>query len=559
MEATPTLRFSVVIPTFERREVVLRSVEALGSQVDGGPFEVVVVVDGSTDGSAAALRELQMPFPLSVLEQPNEGASAARNRGAAAARGELLLFLDDDMEADPALLAEHARSHREGVDVVFGHVPLHPDSPPGFLAESVGDWAEKRLRSLAGRGGKLAPTDLITGQVSLRRDVFLDLGGFDTNFTRGGTFGGEDFDLGLRLAAAGCRMVFNPTAISSQRYVVTPRQHLRNRHDAGGARVMVVRKHPGQAAALFDRRERLANRYFWRFLRRPLREIVLMLVAAGLQGRRMTHWFRRARDLEFFAGVRSAGGVPASRPVRVVCYHSISDLRGGGALEQYGVPPRRFRRQLRLLARHFRFVAPDEFRRYLTGGGVPRRAMLLTFDDCFQDLLDAALPVLEELRIPAVAFAPTALVGRTNEWGTRNGEPELALVDANGLHRLAESEVAIGSHARTHPGLDQLGPDELKQEIEGSIADLESLGLGRPSLLAYPYGRWNDRVKAAAAAAGLTGAFTTQQGLARPGGDPYEVPRIEIFRDDGRLRFAWKVVTGRPTKKPGGGGRRALR
>ena len=104
--AEATLRFSVVIPTYQRRDVVVSSVRALAAQEDAPPFEVVVVVDGSVDGTAEALRALATPFPLSVVEQPNAGRPAACNRGAAAASGELLLFLDDDMEAHPRLLAE---------------------------------------------------------------------------------------------------------------------------------------------------------------------------------------------------------------------------------------------------------------------------------------------------------------------------------------------------------------------------------------------------------------------------------------------------------------------
>src|SRR5690348_2266423 len=100
------MRFSVVIPTYQRRDVVVRSVAALNRQTFRD-FEVVVVVDGSTDGTADALREVEAEFALTILEFPNRGLSQARNAGARAASGEVILFLDDDMEADPALLEEH--------------------------------------------------------------------------------------------------------------------------------------------------------------------------------------------------------------------------------------------------------------------------------------------------------------------------------------------------------------------------------------------------------------------------------------------------------------------
>ena len=79
----------------------MRTVRSLARQEYDGRFEVVVVVDGSQDGSFEALKELDVSFPLSVFEQSNQGAARARNHGAAATRGEILLFLDDDMEAHP--------------------------------------------------------------------------------------------------------------------------------------------------------------------------------------------------------------------------------------------------------------------------------------------------------------------------------------------------------------------------------------------------------------------------------------------------------------------------
>ena len=535
------LRFSVVIPTYQRKEVVLTSVHALAQQEEAPPFEVIVVVDGSTDGSAAALRALDLPFPLSVVEQPNEGRPAACNRGATVARGDCLLFLDDDMEAHPRLLAEHDRSHREGADVVFGHIPVHPDSPDTFLTRGVGEWAERRLRELDRRNGALEIGDFQTGQASIARDLFLGIGGFDPFFTR--PYGGEDLDLGQRLVEAGYALAFNRNAISWQRYVITPRQYLRQWRHFGRGAVLLARKHPDRIDEIFHdrRRERTSDRVVLRWLRRPLSTFVLLLLAAGLETSFTVRLFYRVRKLEYFKGVRGAGGIPGPHPVRVLCYHSISDLRGVRRLEPYGVPPEAFRRQLRLLSRRFRFIDSAEFRRLLSGGGVPRRSIFLTFDDCYQDLLDEAVPILRELHVPAAAFAVTSLVGGTNVWDARHGR-SMPLLDREGLHELVRSRVSIGSHTRTHGSLKDKEPDELADELRGSAGDLEALGLGRPDFLAYPYGENDDAARRAAAAAGYAGAFTTRPGLVRPGGDPLAIPRIEILRRDTGLRFLWKVL-----------------
>src|ERR671910_1175522 len=203
------MRFSIVIPTHQRRDTVLRTVAALTNQTRDD-FEVIVVVDGSTDGTADALRALSVPFALTVLEQDNRGAGAARNAGAGAATGEILVFLDDDMEAHPSLLVEHDRSLREGADLVLGDLPLHPTSPQNVLSAGVGSWARSRRERLAANPGEIPLADLLTGQLSISLDAFERLGGFDAGFTRDGLFGGEDIDFGYRVLRAGCRVEFNP-------------------------------------------------------------------------------------------------------------------------------------------------------------------------------------------------------------------------------------------------------------------------------------------------------------------------------------------------------------
>lgn len=543
----PGPRFSVVIPTYERRDVVTDCVRALAGQDGAPPFEVVVVVDGSTDGTAIALRDLAPPFPLTVVEQPNRGRASACNAGAAAARGEILLFLDDDMVADPALIAEHGRSLDQGADVVIGHVPLHPDSPPTFLAAGVGVWADARVRRIEDQGGALELQDLLTGQMSISRALFLGVGGFDDDFTRRGTFGNEDLDLGHRLRQANVRIAFNPRAISLQRYVVTPRGYLRQWRQAGGADVLFARKHPELADEVFRPYGRAtpADRHVWRALRVPLRETVLALAALGQLRGPAVRWFYKVRNLEYFRGVRAAGGHPGRGDVRVVCYHAVADLRGAPVLEPYGIPPARFRLQLALLRRFFRIIDADEFARFLEGAGVPKRALLLTFDDCYRDLVTDALPILRERGIPALAFVVTDRIGGTNDWDAPIGAPSLALADLDELRELQSAGVALGSHSRTHPFLDRLSDQEIGSELSGSLADLRRLlAPPAPCFVAYPHGAFDDRVTRCAAAAGYAGAFTVDAGLVRRNADRFALPRIEILAGDGWVRFLNKVLRG---------------
>lgn len=545
------MRFSVVIPTFQRRDLALAAVRALESQ-ELRDFEAIVVVDGSTDGTAEALRGLQTSFPLAVHEQPNAGAASARNQGASVAQGEILLFLDDDMEAHPRLLLEHDRSHREGAEVVLGHIPLHPGSPRGMLSRAVGTWAENRARKLSEPGAELTFHELLTGQISLRRDLFRLLGGFDDAFTRNGTYGDEDLDFGQRLLDAGCRVAFNPEAVSWQRYIVTPRQHLRQWRQTGRADVGFARKHPHRAEALFAARR--PNRMVLEIpglaalLSAILRPPVLFLSNRAKGGSAaMFRWFRRVRMLEYWRGVREAGGIPRPRPLRVLAWHSVADLAGDSVLEPYAVPADRFRDQLRALRRAgYRPVGVSEAVRFLEGrGGLPRRPVLLTFDDAFEDFARAALPALEEHGAPAVAFAVSGRLGGTNEWDRKIGARQLPLLDAGGLRDLSQRGIEIGAHSRTHPILTRVPDGELDSEIAGSRQDLDRLGLPAPRLFAYPYGVEDERVRRAAQRAGFTAAFTIDSGLVRPGHDPYRLPRIEVLRGDSGWRFLWKLARAR--------------
>ena len=99
---------SVIVPTYQRRQRVSALVQALGRQTfPADAFEVVVVVDGSADGTRAALEAMSPPHRLRVLSQPQRGRAAAVNAGIAASRGTLLVLLDDDMEPSPEFLAAH--------------------------------------------------------------------------------------------------------------------------------------------------------------------------------------------------------------------------------------------------------------------------------------------------------------------------------------------------------------------------------------------------------------------------------------------------------------------
>ncbi|HKI00686.1 MAG TPA: glycosyltransferase [Thermoanaerobaculia bacterium] len=200
---------SVVIPTHDRRRSLERTLTALGVQT-AKPHEVVVVADGCTDGTADWLRSAVWPFPLQVVEQPAAGAAAARNAGAERARGELLLFLDDDVEPAPGLVAAHAEAHRTGPEkAVSGPALPVVESRPGFFAAGLRAWWFEVYREMGLPGHRFTYRDVLTGNLSLPAALFARVGGFAA-----GLRCREDFELGVRLLAAGADLAFAPCAVA---------------------------------------------------------------------------------------------------------------------------------------------------------------------------------------------------------------------------------------------------------------------------------------------------------------------------------------------------------
>ena len=547
---------SVIVPTYQRRDLVLALLSALSAQEIDGSFEVIVVIDGSRDGTVEALKTYQAGFPLKVIEQPNRGLARTRNRGAEAAKCDILLFLDDDMEPDSSLLHEHLSSHRQGAEAVLGNMPLHPDSPRNLLSEGVRLWAEEMAERLSSPGYRPAYDEIVGGQFSLRRSLFMSLGRFDERFTRAGAYGGEDIEFGHRLLMSGAKIVFNPKAISKQRYVVSPAQQLRQYRQAGHADVAIVRMHPELSDRTFSgkRASSEIHRLVWRvvllfpqlsgWLNAPLRSIAISRVLNGRRDKWTAWMYYTARAVEYWRGVHEAGGIPRPRPVRVLSYHAVADLSGDAVLEEYGIPPTAFCEQLDWLERAgCHFITPQEFLRFLTGnGGMPRKPILLTFDDCYTDLLEVVAPSLRERAISAVAFAVTNELGGQNRWDQAIGARPLKLLDVEGLTKLSRQGFEIGGHSRSHRALDGLEKTDLASEIAGSIEDLNRIGLSDLRLFAYPYGAYNKRVRQAVRDAGIKAAFTVIPGRVRPGQDPCLIPRIEILRKDGGWRFGIKVT-----------------
>lgn len=252
---------------------------------------------------------------------------------------------------------------------------------------------------------------------------------------------------------------------------------------------------------------------------------------------------RLLADLAFWSGVHEAATpvewhrLTASSYV-VLCYHRLSGEAKPGQ-ERMDVAPQALDRQLRLLrALGWRVLPPEQalgFHRR-PDAVLPRRRYVITADDAFAE-------AVHELTTRAVhrpqVFTVTGSLGGRATW--LDDEP---VATREELARLHTAGGEIGSHARRHLPLDTLTDDEIEAEVAGSLADLRDLVPVDVPLLAYPHGRHDPRVHAAAVKAGYDAAYTTAQGRNGAGTDRWCLRRVEPKVWDTPASFAWKVLTG---------------
>lgn len=363
---TELVRISVVIPTFQRCASVRRTLEALARQtVAATEYEVIVPIDGSDDGTKEMVERFPAPYRLSALWQPNQGRAAARNAGIRMAQGDLVVFLDDDMEPVPGFLLAHQDAHPLGSRrAVVGPVPIVVDASSPPIVHYRRSGMDAHLDRLAQPGYQLGFRDVYSGNLSLPRDVLREIGGFDESFR---LYGHEDYELALRLSQAGVELGYSPQAVAYQYYDKDFAGLARDCLARGHTAVLFAQKHPDVASSPKLASYRTGSRA-WRVLRSlllwlgqwspgfPDWLIGSMTWLERRRPRRLPVYYKLALDYFFWLGASSALRGPR-RP-------DLQRLRiGMFLLALFAVGS-----SLRLLVREFRGLAhtarPDEITRY---------------------------------------------------------------------------------------------------------------------------------------------------------------------------------------------------
>jgi len=225
-----------------------------------------------------------------------------------------------------------------------------------------------------------------------------------------------------------------------------------------------------------------------------------------------------------------------------LCYHSIA-AEGPPFLS---LSAELFERQLAWLARSgWRTGDSRTLDAVLSGRGPDARTAFLTFDDGFLDTYAAAFPLLEAHRAKATVFVlpPAAESGRLS-WPELDAQAErypdvMRAMSWKMIEELAAAGIEIGSHGLTHRHLDELGAEELREELLASRRVIAER-LGSCRTVAYPFGAWRPEVAAAAADAGYDFAFTLPRG-GQWGASRWSIPRVPIDHRDDEQRFARKL------------------
>jgi glycosyltransferase involved in cell wall biosynthesis len=300
-----------------RRDSVLRTVRsALQQSFAASGYEIVVVIDGPDDGTAAAMRSLDAGSRLRVVElEKNRGPAAARNAGWQAATGALVIFLDDDMICTPELVGAHVAFHAGVADdhklVGMGGVYASPEQQPGMAAETFLKGLGAVYVQHRSHPDEPWPTDVWSfANTSLARVILERAGGFDERFRKR-----EDAELGVRLLKLGVQQRFVSGAVAFQSSEKSVQELIHDAEVSGDCDLLFMQMHPGsiphdfithlRKEGLWKRRARqllstnLAFADFmlapmcslgeWRVIPRPLRNLAVraLLFRCGL------HWYRK--------------------------------------------------------------------------------------------------------------------------------------------------------------------------------------------------------------------------------------------------------------------------
>lgn len=560
------LRCSVVVTTWKRPALLRNTLASLLNQ-DYFNFEVVVVCDGDDAGVPAISREFEKESRIRWVFHPvNRGLPAGRNTGAREATGDIVLFLDDDVVADPGLLTAHMSHHLQaacGRRVAVISLPDEDRQTPSssYLNQRLHEHWKSMLEFLSQTlvapgldsvGDEIEKIIYFGLNSSMRRDLFLSYGGFNEVFRDSD----EETELGIRLYMAGFDFVFEPRFLLTHKNSKDLTAYFRCCWHASGAldlyRVFELGQRNPQTQHLVSMYHgyllnRFAARLAWHFSG-PLLAASKSLERRANRSRSpwlFSVWSRTVRAGEYWSSAKADGCTlsqlkrVAGRPRCALTFHSLS-APASDAEATHCLSPNRFEKMMRWFVTFgYKTAAPAQWLK----DDLPKKRIFLTFDDGYDDLYEHLLPLAIEHHLTPVIFLVADHIGASNRWDQQSGLRPRKLLSWPQIREMQKHGIEFGSHTLTHPYLPDLPQDQLLCEVVESKCRLEdALGI-EISTLAYPYGGVDRRVRSAVAEAGYKLAFTNLPG---PNwwNDPLCQRRVEISDRTSLLDFGFQLRTG---------------
>ena len=238
------VEFSVVVPTFNRMDVLPEVLEALESQRQAPPYEILVIDDGSSDGTADFLAGRAFRVPARVVSQANAGPARARNAGVELARGQRVAFLGDDTVPSDGWLAAHARAWKErggGEDLaVIGYTGWHPRMTLNPFLRYINEYGLQFGYALIDDPENVPFNFFYTSNLSLSRQ-WLVAEPFDLRFPYAAW---EDIELSYRLFKRGLRLVYAAEATVAHDHPTDIVRFMNRQEKAGYSAIVFYALHP---------------------------------------------------------------------------------------------------------------------------------------------------------------------------------------------------------------------------------------------------------------------------------------------------------------------------
>ena len=229
----------------------------------------------------------------------------------------------------------------------------------------------------------------------------------------------------------------------------------------------------------------------------------------------------------------------------VLLYHHVGPSRPG-TFPDLTVSAERFARHISWLVRRgYVGIRPADWLAWCRNDRVlPRKPVLLTFDDAYADLATYALPVLRRNGFGAAVFVVTNHIGGENVWDRLRGSQPHRLMTGDQIREWAGRGIEFGAHSRTHADLTALSHGEMREEIEGSRDDLAGITGRHVGAFAYPFGRTNEAVRDRVRAT-FDCAFACKEGVNTVSADRYGLFRSMVQPYDSTIALASRVRLGR--------------